>query len=118
MRQIHLNVAPEEYPEVQALGALWDDASKSWYIAAESPPARFARWLGEDTEEPKFNITSDEAFVAQGEISCAECQKLIEVICIFCQSGVDAELDDPMEQVTVSDIWVMDEALAKQLTRW
>jgi hypothetical protein len=40
MDRIYLYVSPEEYPEVKASGASWDDASKSWSIGdGMEPPA-------------------------------------------------------------------------------
>jgi hypothetical protein len=38
MDRIYLYVSPEEYPEVKASGASWDDASKSWYIGDGMEP--------------------------------------------------------------------------------
>jgi hypothetical protein len=118
MQPIYLHVPPEEYAEVKALGAHWDDASKSWFILAGSAPAAFARWLDEGGPEAEFNITSDEALVAQAKILCNTCGAHIEVICIFCRSGGEAGMDDGISQFTVSNIWAMDEALAQQLKRW
>jgi hypothetical protein len=46
------------------------------------------------------------------------CREQIEVICIYCESGTDMEMDEPLSQVTLSNIWAMDEALADQLERW
>jgi hypothetical protein len=40
----------------------------------------------------------------------------IEVICIHCESGTAS--GDPLTQFTVSDVWAMDEALARQLSPW
>jgi hypothetical protein len=118
MQRIYLHVPPEEYAEVKALGAHWDDASKSWYIVAGLAPATFTRWLDEGDPEGEFNIASDEALVAQVKILCTTCGAHIEVICIFCQSGVDTQMDDPMSEFTVSNIWSMDNALANQIKRW
>jgi Domain of unknown function (DUF5710) len=118
MQRIYLRVAPEDSSEVQALGAQWDDASKSWYVAAGSAPVAFARWLDEGDQEVEFNISSDEALVATANTPCTTCHRATEVICIFCQSGLDAQMGDPMVQFTVSNIWAMNDALAKQLERW
>jgi hypothetical protein len=41
---------------------------------------------------------------------------MVEVICIHCESGIVS--DEPLEQFTVSDIWAMDSALARQLEPW
>jgi hypothetical protein len=46
------------------------------------------------------------------------CSKDIEVICIYCNSGVDTEIGDPLSQFTVSNIWAVDGALGKLLHRW
>jgi hypothetical protein len=54
MERIYLSVSPEEYPEVKASGACWDDASKSWYIGQGMAPAMFSRWLEEEQDEPLF----------------------------------------------------------------
>jgi hypothetical protein len=43
MDRIYLFVSPEEYPEVKASGACWDESSKSWYIGEGMEPARFSR---------------------------------------------------------------------------
>jgi hypothetical protein len=51
MDRIYLFVSPEEYPEVKASGACWDDASKSWYIDEGMEPARFSRWLEEEEQD-------------------------------------------------------------------
>jgi hypothetical protein len=118
IQRVYLCVDLEEYAEVKALGAHWDDTAKSWYIAAGSALAAFARWLDEGNLETEFNIISDEALVAQTRILCAMCGAHIEVICIFCQSGIEAGMDDGISQFTVSNIWAMAETLAKQLKRW
>jgi hypothetical protein len=41
-----------------------------------------------------------------------------EAICIYCDSGTDSETGEPMTQVTLSNIWAMDSALATQVERW
>ena len=74
--------------------------------------------LDEGNPETEFNIISDEALVAQARLLCTMCVAQIEVICIFCQSGVEAGMDDGISQFMVSNIWAMDEPLAKQLKRW
>jgi hypothetical protein len=56
MERIYLSVSPEEYPEVKASGACWDDASKSWYIGQGMATAMFSRWLGEEQDEAPFGI--------------------------------------------------------------
>jgi hypothetical protein len=118
MDRIYLFVSPEEYPEVQASGACWDDASKSWYIGEGMEPARFSRWLGEEEGETPFGIVSEEAFVASARSSCVRCGNDIEVVCIYCKSGVDTEIGDPIADFTVFNIWAMDGVLAKLIERW
>jgi hypothetical protein len=118
MDRIYLFVSPEEYPEVQASGACWDDASKSWYIGEGIEPARFSRWLGEEEGEAPFGIVSEEAFVASAHSPCLRCGNDIEVVCIYCKSGVDTEIGDPIADFTVFDIWAMDGVLAKLMQRW
>jgi hypothetical protein len=118
MDRIYLFVSPEEYPDVQASGACWDDASKSWYIGEGMEPARFSRWLGEEEGEAPFGIVSEEAFVASASSPCMRCGIEIEFVCIYCKSGVDAETSDPIADFTMSNIWAMDAALAKLIARW
>ena len=118
MDRIYLSVSPEEYPQVQASGACWDDASKSWYIGEGMTPARFSRWLGEEQDEAPFGITSEEAFVASAHSPCVSCGRDIEVICMYCDSGIDTETGDSLNQFTVSNIWAMDCTLGKLLQRW
>lgn len=118
MDRIYLYVPPEEYAEVKASGACWDNDSKRWYIAGDTAPAAFSRWVGDEKGEAQFSITSDEAFVASAQVSCLKCHEPIEVICIHCKSGVDSEVGVAMTQFTLSNIWEMDSALAKQLERW
>lgn len=80
MDRIYLFVSPEEYPEVKASGAPWDDASKSWYIGEGVEPAMFSRWLGEELDDTPFGIVSVEAFVAAARSSCVRCGHYIEVV--------------------------------------
>jgi hypothetical protein len=118
MDRIYLLVSPEEYPEVQASGACWDDTSKSWYIGEDLEAARFSRWLREEEGETPFGIVSKEAFVASALGPCARCGSEIELVCIYCKSGVDAETGDPIADFTVFNIWAMDASLAKLIARW
>ena len=118
MERIFLYVQPEEYAEVKASGACWDDASKRWYIPDEMAPASFSQWLGDEEGEAEYGITSDDAFVAAAQSACSSCHEQIEVICIFCESGTDSEIGEPMRQFTLSNVWAMDSALATQLERW
>ena len=118
MDRIYQFVSPEEYPEVQASGACWDDASKSWYIGEGMEPASFSRWLGEEEGEAPFGIVSEEAFVASARSACGGCGNEIEVVCIHCKSGVDTERGDPIADFTVFNIWAMDGVSAKLIERW
>ena len=118
MEQIFLYVSPEEYAEVKASGACWDDHSKRWYIRRDMPPANFSRWLGDEEGEAEFGVTSDEALVASAQAPCLKCHESIEVICIYCDSGTDSETGEPMTHFTLSNVWAMDSALAAQLERW
>ena len=118
MNRIYLHVPPEEYSEVKAAGAAWDDHSKAWFIAGNMPRAAFSRWLKSTPGEAEYGIRSDEAYVASAQTACLHCREMIEVICIHCQRGIDTESGDSMTQFTVSNIWVMDDALAAQLEVW
>ena len=116
VNRTYLYVSPEEYNEVEALGAHWDDGSKCWYIETHEDSAKFARWLGEDDCADDFTITSDEAFVAAATIACWQCHARIEVICIYCESGTVS--DEPLTRFTVSNLWAVDDALEKELDQW
>jgi hypothetical protein len=118
MDRIYLFVSPEEYPEVRTSGACWDEASKSWYIGENAEPAKFSRWLREGESETLFGIVSEEAFVASATSHCVGCGIEMEVVCIYCQSGVDIETDNPIADFTVFNIWAMDEVLARPIDRW
>lgn len=118
MARIYLVVAPEEYPEVQASGGCWDDASKRWYIGDGMEPTRFSRWLGQEEGEAPFGIVSEEAFVAAARSPCVRCGNVIEVVCFYCKSGVDTEMDAPIADFTVFNIWAVDGVLAKSVERW
>jgi hypothetical protein len=118
MDRIYLFVSPEEYPEVKASGACWDGSSKSWYIGEGMEPARFSRWLGAGQDNAPLGIVSEEAFVAAARSACVRCGHDIEVLCIYCKSGVDTEIGDPIADFTVFDIWAMDGVLAKLIERW
>jgi hypothetical protein len=113
----YLYVPPEEKAEVEALGARWDERSKCWYIGSDESAASFSKWLPDDDAiDEDFTITSDRAHVASATVLCWQCRAMVEVICIYCENGIVS--DEPLEQFTVSDIWGMDSALARQLEPW
>lgn len=114
MDREYLFVPPEENAEVQALGAHWDAEKMCWYISSDEEPARFSKWLSDAEEE--FSITSSEAYVATAIVSCSTCHSKIEVICIHCEGGTAS--GEPLTQFTVSDVWAIDDALARQLEPW
>jgi len=116
VERTYLYVPPEEKAEVEALGARWDDKAMCWYIGADDDAARFLQWLPDREEDEEFTITSEQAHVASTAIACWECHSTIEVICIHCESGTVA--GEPLTQFTVSGIWAMDDALARQLVLW
>jgi hypothetical protein len=118
MARIYLFVTPEEYPEVHAAGGCWDDESKSWYIAEDMQPGRFSQWLEQEEGEAPFGIVSEEAFVAAARSPCVRCGKVIEVVCIYCRSGVDTEMDAAIADFTVFNSWAMDRVLGKLIERW
>lgn len=117
MRRTYLFVPPEEQDQVRALGAQWDGTSKCWYVDADDALPEFSRWLPSAEHDAEgFAITSDTAYVATATVPCRQCQADIDVICIHCATGVVC--DEPLTQFTISDIWEMDEALARQLRPW
>jgi hypothetical protein len=115
MDRTYLFVPPEEYAELQLLGAHWDGISKRWYIGPDETPARFSKWLSVE-DDGEFNIAASEAYVAVATISCQRCRASIEVICIYCESGIVS--GEPLTQFTVCDVWAMDEDLIRQLLPW
>jgi hypothetical protein len=115
MDRTYLFVPPEEYPELQVLGAHWDGISKRWYIGPDDLPARFSKWLSVEDDDG-FNIASSQAYVAAATIPCEQCRASIEVICIYCESG--SVSDEPLTEFTVSNVWAMDEELTRQLLPW
>jgi hypothetical protein len=63
-----------------------------------------------------YRILSDEAVVVSGRVKCWHCQADIEVICIYCQTGlIDGEAT---VDFSVSNVTRIDEALRLQLARW
>ena len=117
MERIYLYVPPEEYVEVQAAGAAWDAVGKRWYIP-EGAAADFARWLGGDADEAEFGVSSEQAFVVSAPTACLRCQAEIDVICLYCERGVDEEMGEVIERVTVFNVWDMEEGLRAQLGHW
>jgi hypothetical protein len=116
MERTYLFVPPEEYAELRSLDAHWDDLSKRWYIGRDEAQEKFSRWLPSAEHAEELGIISSEAYVAAATVSCQQCQAAIEVICIYCKTGVAS--DEPLTQFTVSGIWAMDEELARQLRSW
>jgi hypothetical protein len=63
-----------------------------------------------------YRILSDEAAVISGYIRCWNCHTDMEVICLYCQTGlVDGEA---ILDFSVSNITDIDESLRVQLARW
>jgi len=117
MERIYLYVPPEEYAEVKASGACWDEHSKRWYVTQDKASATLSRWMGEG-DEAEFGFESEEAFIAAAQVSCSNCREKIEVICIHCYSGIDLESGNALEFFTLSNISCMDSALAATLEGW
>jgi hypothetical protein len=64
----------------------------------------------------RFRILSDEAVVVSGQVRCWHCRALVEVICLYCQTGfVDGEA---MFDFSVSNVTDIDPHLRLQLARW
>lgn len=72
----------------------------------------------EEEGEAPFGIVSEEAFVASARSPCVRCGNEIEVVCIYCKSGVDTEMDAPIADFTVFNIWAMDGELTTLIERW
>jgi hypothetical protein len=70
--------------------------------------------LSEDDEE--FTIISEPAFVASASVPCWKWHSNIEVICIYCESGIAS--GEPLVQFSISNVWAMDSGLAQQLEPW
>jgi len=68
------------------------------------------------SESGEFEVTSEDAYVASTDVCCWKCNRDIEVICVYCETGVD--VDEPLTRFTVSTIWAMDAALTCQMQRW
>src|SRR5579872_6145154 len=70
----------------------------------------------DDADGDGFTIASNEAYVATATVACRKCHAKIEVICIHCENG--SVRGEPLTQFTVSDVWAIDDALARQLEPW
>jgi hypothetical protein len=116
VQRTYLFVPPEEKSEVQMLGARWDANSKRWYIGSDEASAKFSRWLSASEHDEEYLISSTETYVAAAAVTCRRCRSSIEVICIHCESGTVS--GEPRARFTVSDVWAMDESLARQLQPW
>jgi len=117
MERIYLYVPPEEYAEVKASGAYWDEDSNRWYVPQDKASATLSRLIG-DGDDAEFGFESEEAFIAAAQVSCSNCREKIEVICIHCYSGIDLESGNALEFFTLSNISCMDSALAATLEGW
>jgi hypothetical protein len=112
----YLYVPPEESAAVRSAGGHWDEQLKCWYLEQGDDAARFARWLGVDSEPAELAIISDEAYVAAATVPCCQCREPVEVICVHCATGTAS--GEALTQFTVTDVLAMDEALARQLSPW
>lgn len=56
-------------------------------------------------------IISDGAYVAATTVRCCKCQRPIEIICIYCETGTAS--GEPLTRFKVTDILAMDEALVE-----
>jgi len=63
-----------------------------------------------------YTIVSDEAVVVSSRAPCWKCGASIDVICLYCQTGLVH--GEPMMSFSVSSITAMDDALRVQLLRW
>ena len=117
MQHVYLYVPPEEYAQVEAFGACWDEACKRWYIRPGEERVAFSQWLGDADGE--LAITSDEAYVAAAHVACVKCGERTEVIALYCERGIEAGMEEPLRQIMLSHIWGMDGGLERQLAdRW
>ncbi|HTX24830.1 MAG TPA: DUF5710 domain-containing protein [Steroidobacteraceae bacterium] len=118
--KIYLYVPFEEKAQVKNLGARWDGERKCWYIERGQDPVPFRRWMDGDREadggEQDYSIVSERAYVASAQTHCWRCRARIEVICVYCETGlVDGEA---YVDFTVSNITAVDDSLRQQLERW
>jgi hypothetical protein len=72
--------------------------------------------VSDDDAGDEFSIASEDAYVAATTVACCECRAEIEVICVYCESGVAS--DEPLEQFTVSEISAVDADLGRQFEAW
>jgi hypothetical protein len=115
MERTYLYVPFEEHDDARRQGALWDADAKCWYISANEAPSRFRRWLGLEVSD-QYAIVSDQAYIACAQTSCCCCAATIEVICVYCNSGlIDGER---YRSFSVSNILVVDAVLSQALERW
>lgn len=117
MSRTYLHVPPEEYAEAEALGALWDGDSKRWYSEGAADGDKGVEWpTGDSRDGTELTIVSAQACIASAAVACTCCSKLIELICLYCETGsADGE---ELEQFTVTGIWDVDPALSAHLERW
>ena len=120
MSRIDLFVAPEDYPQLRALGARWDRRSKCWYVDSAMADNRFVAWLPDATtqglSDNDWLIESPEAFVARARTHCRSCRRSIEVVCLYCRSGTVS--GQPLQAFRVQCVWALDNELRRQLQRW
>jgi hypothetical protein len=116
LERTYLYVPPEEGPEVEALGARWDAKSKTWYLGPDADASRFTKWLTDGQDDGQYTILSERAFVASASAPCWKCHLNIEVICIYCESGIAS--GEPLVQFSISNVWATDSGLAQQLEPW
>ena len=64
----------------------------------------------------EYSIVSDEAVVVSGRVRCWKCGAGVEVICLYCQTGL--VLGRPLLHFSVSNVTALDERLRAQLARW
>jgi len=120
MSRTYLYVPFEEKDQVEALGAHRDSDSKRWYLEAGQDTEKFISWLprypARNGQDVTYYISSDEASVASATTGCWKCHSSIEVICIYCDSGLLSGAR--FEQFSVSNITAVDDALKDQLQTW
>ena len=116
MDRIYLLVPPEEYAEAENAGASWDEESKRWYVD-EAASHRVPQWLAPDDAD-RFNLFSSALYVARAELNCHDCGSPMEVICLYCRSATDLELELELGDLTVSNLTDVEASLQRSLDRW